>query len=130
MAISRASFENIPINLITAVPSVETFQNIKKKKYKLSKLENRYQNASLPNYEIIDLNNAKMEKQSLISNEVIEKVNIHLKKKDQILFFLNRRGFSPNVLCKKCYDTFSCPNCSINLVYHKIKGNLLSLIHI
>ena len=125
MAISRASFENIPVNLITAVPSVETFQNIKKKKYKLSKLENRYQNASLPNYEIIDLNNAKMEKQSWISNEIIEKVNIHLKKKDQILFFLNRRGFSPNVLCKKCYDTFSCPNCSINLVYHKIKGNLL-----
>ena len=74
MAISRASFENIPINLITAVPSVETFQNIKKKKYKLSKLENRYQNASLPNYEIIDLNNAKMEKQSWISNEIIEKL--------------------------------------------------------
>ena len=63
-----------------------------------------------------------MEKQSWISNEIIEKVNIHLKKKDQILFFLNRRGFSPNVLCKKCYDSFSCPNCSINLVYHKRKG--------
>ena len=122
MAISRASFENIPINLITAVPSVETFQNIKKKKYRLSKLENRYQNASLPNYEIINLNNTKMEKHSWISNEIIEKVNLHLKKKDQILFFLNRRGFSPNVLCKKCYNTFSCPNCSINLVYHKIKG--------
>ena len=72
MAISRASFENIPKNLITAVPSVETFQNIKKKKYKLSKLENRYQNASLPNYEIIVLNNVKMEKQSWISNEIIE----------------------------------------------------------
>ncbi len=125
MAISRASFENIPINLITAVPSVETFQNIKKKKYRLSKLENRYQNASLPNYEIIDLNNTKMEKHSWISNEIIEKVNVHLKKKDQILFFLNRRGFSPNVLCKKCYNTFSCPNCSINLVYHKRKENLL-----
>ena len=66
-----------------------------------------------------------MEKQSWISNEIIEKVNVHLKKKDQILFFLNRRGFSPNVLCKKCYNTFSCPNCSINLVYHKRKENLL-----
>ena len=48
-----------------------------------------------------------------LSNEIIEKVNVHLKKKDQILFFLNRRGFSPNVLCKKCYNTFSCPNCSV-----------------
>ena len=41
------------------------------------------------------------------------------------MFFLNRRGFSPNVLCKKCYNSFSCPNCSINLVYHKDKKNLL-----
>ncbi len=125
MAISRASFENIPINLITAVPSVETYQNIKKKKYSVSKLEKRYQNASLPNYEIINLNNVKLEKQSWISKEIIKKVNFHLEKKDQVLFFLNRRGFSPNVMCKKCFNSFSCPNCSINLVYHKNKKNLL-----
>ena len=125
MAIARASFENIPINLITAVPSVETYENIKKGKYGLSRLNQRYQNASLPNYEIINLNNSKLEKQSWLSNEIIKKVNFHLEKKDQVLFFLNRRGFSPHVLCNKCYTSFSCPNCSINLVYHKNKGNLL-----
>ena len=125
MAIARASFENIPINLITAVPSVETYENIKKGKYSLSRLNQRYQNASLPNYEIINLNNSKLEKQSWLSNEIIKKVNSHLEKKDQVLFFLNRRGFSPHVLCNKCYTSFSCPNCSINLVYHKNKGNLL-----
>ena len=125
MAISRASFENIPINLITAVPSVETYENIKKKKYNISKLEKRYLNASLPNYEIINLHEVKLEKQSWLSKEVIQKVNLHLAKNDQVLFFLNRRGFSPNVLCKKCFNSFSCPNCSINLVYHKNKNNLL-----
>ena len=125
MAIARASFENIPINLITSVPSVETYENIKKGKYGLSRLNQRYQNASLPNYEIINLNNSKLEKQSWLSNEIIKKVNFHLEKKDQVLFFLNRRGFSPHVLCNKCYTSFSCPNCSINLVYHKNKGNLL-----
>ncbi len=125
MAIARASFENIPINLITAVPSVETYENIKKGKYSLSRLNQRYQNASLPNYEIINLNNSKLEKQSWLSNEIVKKVNSHLEKKDQVLFFLNRRGFSPHVLCNKCYTSFSCPNCSINLVYHKNKGNLL-----
>jgi len=125
MAISRASFENIPINLITAVPSIETYDNIKKGKYSLSKLDQRYLNASLPNYEIINLNISKLESQSWISKETIEKVNLHLKKKDQILFFLNRRGFSPHVLCKKCFSSYSCPNCSINLVYHKTKQNLL-----
>ena len=125
MAISRASFENIPINLITSVPSVETYVNIKKKKYKISKITQRYKNASLPNYEIINLNDVKLENQSWISKEVIKKVNAHLEKKNQVLFFLNRRGFSPNVLCRKCYNSFSCPNCSINLVYHKNKKNLL-----
>jgi len=125
MAISRASFENIPINLITAVPSIETFENIQKGKYSLSRLNERYKNASLPNYEIIDLNQTKLEKQSWLSNKIVEKVNFHLDKKDQILFFLNRRGFSPHALCNKCFTSYSCPNCSINLVYHKNKNNLL-----
>ena len=125
MAIARASFENVPINLITAVPSVETFENIKNGKYNISKLKHRYKNASLPNYEIINLNNVKLDKQTWISNEIIKKIKFHLEKKDQVLFFLNRRGFSPNVLCKKCVNTYSCPNCSINLVYHKKKNKLL-----
>ncbi len=125
MAISRAYFENIPINLITAVPSIETFENIKKGKYSVSRLNQRYQNASFPNYEIINLNDAKLEKQSWLSNRIIEKVNFHLERNDQVLFFLNRRGFSPHVICKKCFNSYSCPNCSINLVYHKNKGNLL-----
>jgi primosomal protein N' (replication factor Y) (superfamily II helicase) len=125
MAISRASFENIPINLITAVPSIETYDNIKKGKYSTSKLDQRYLNASLPKYEIINLNNSKLGSQSWISKEIVEKVKFHLDKNDQVLFFLNRRGFSPHVLCKKCFTTYSCPNCSINLVYHKNKKNLL-----
>ena len=125
MAISRASFENIPVNLITAVPSIETFENIKKGKYEVSRLNKRYKNAALPNYEIINLNNTRLEKQSWLSEKIIEKVNLHLEKKDQVLFFLNRRGFSPNALCNKCYSSFSCPNCTINLVYHKNKNNLM-----
>ena len=125
MAISRASFENIPVNLITAVPSIETFENIKKGKYEVSRLSKRYKNAALPNYEIINLNNTRLEKQSWLSEKIIEKVNLHLEKKDQVLFFLNRRGFSPNALCNKCFSSFSCPNCTINLVYHKNKNNLI-----
>ena len=125
MAISRTSFENVPINLITAVPSIETYDNIKKGKYTISRLDKRFKNASMPNYEIINLNQTKLESQSWLSKEIIEKVNLHLEKKNQILFFLNRRGFSPYVLCKKCLINYSCPNCSINLVFHKYKKNLL-----
>ena len=125
MAISRASFENIPINLITAVPSIETFENIKKGKYSHSRLFKRYKDAKLPEHEIINLNKHKLASYSWIASKTIEKVKLHLNKKDQVLFFLNRRGFSPYVLCKKCLKVYSCPNCSINLVYHKNKKNLL-----
>ena len=125
MAISRAYFQKIPINLVTAVPSVETFENIKSNKYKISKIFKRFKDASLPNYEIIDLNKSKLINKSWISQDVIKKVKRHLDKNDQVLFFLNRRGFAPFVFCKICLKKYLCPNCSINLVYHKYKKDLL-----
>ena len=125
MAISRASFANIPINLVTAVPSVETFDNIKKGKFLHSRLYKRYLDANLPNHEIINLNTSNLKKNSWISDKTIEKVKDHLNKNDQVLFFVNRRGFAPYVLCKKCLKSHTCPNCSINLVYHKKKENLV-----
>ena len=121
MAIARAKFENIPINLISAVPSIETFQNIKNKKYSYSRLLKRHKNASLPNHEIINLREHKPPKKNFISPLTKEKVLNHLKKGDQVLFFINRRGYSPHVMCKNCLKVFSCLNCSINLVYHKKK---------
>ena len=125
MAIARANFENIPINLVSAVPSIETYSNIKRKKYSISRLTKRYKDANHPSFEIIDLKKNKLDKQSWIASETLIKVKDHLKKKDQVLFFMNRRGFAPYVLCKNCVKVYSCPNCSINLVFHKHKNTLL-----
>ena len=125
MAIARANSENIPINLVTAVPSIETYANIKNKKYSYSRLISRFQNANLPKHHIIDLNQNKLAKKTFISFKTLEKVKEHLDKGDQVLFFVNRRGFAPYVLCKKCLKVHTCPNCSINLVYHKKKENLI-----
>ena len=95
MAISRTSFENVPINLITAVPSIETYDNIKKGKYTISRLNERFKNASMPNYEIINLNQTKLVPQSWLSKEIIKKVNLHLeKKKSNTIFFKSQRIFS------------------------------------
>ena len=125
MAISRASFENIPINLVTAVPSIETYENVKKNKYSFSRLIKRYKNADHPIHEVIDLKKYKLGKKSWIASKTLEKVQYHLNKGDQVLFFLNRRGFSPFVFCKNCMNVYACKNCSINLVYHKNKNILL-----
>ena len=125
MAISRSKHENIPINLVTAVPSIETYENIKNKKYNYSRLLNRYKGANLPKHHVIDLYQSQLATKSSISLKTLEKVKDHLNKKDQVLFFINRRGFAPYVLCKKCLNVFTCPKCSINLVFHKSKKILL-----
>ena len=91
MAISRANFEKIPINLITSVPSIETYNNICKKKYRHTQLFNRYEQRPLPNTKIINLNLNKI-KNRHISNETVNLVKTYLNKGDQVLFFINRRG--------------------------------------
>ena len=125
MAITRASLENIPINLVTSIPSVETYNNIVNKKYYITKLKKRYKEASLPNIEIINLHSEVLNKGSWIANKTISKVNAYLKKGDQVLFFLNRRGYAPFVICKKCGYKFQCPNCAVNLNFHKKLNKLL-----
>ena len=125
MAITRASLENIPINLVTSIPSIETYNNIVNKKYHITKLTNRYKKASLPNIEIINLHSEVLNKNSWIANKTINKVNQYLDGGDQVLFFLNRRGYAPFVICKKCGYKFQCPNCAVNLNFHKKLNKLL-----
>ena len=125
MAITRASLENIPINLVTSIPSVETYNNIINKKYYTTRLLRRYKEAALPNIEIINLHSEVLNKNCWIANKTINKVNQYLKKGDQVMFFLNRRGYAPFVICKKCGYKFHCPNCDVNLNFHKKLNKLL-----
>ncbi len=120
MAISRASFEGIPIHLVTSVPSMETYNNIKKKKYRHFKIFKRFNNNPLPKSKIINLNLNKI-KNKFIAKETIQLVKEYLDKGDQVLFFINRRGFAPYLICKKCGYKHVCPNCSLYLTFHKIK---------
>ena len=125
MAIARASFENIPIHLVSAVPSLETFNNIKNKKYNHTKLANRYSESSLPEAKVINLQKVELKKDHFIPNETINIVNEYLKKNEQVLFFLNRRGYAPFLICKKCGFKHLCSNCSIYLTYHKSINKLI-----
>ncbi len=124
MAISRAQFENIPIHLITSVPSIETFKNIQTKKYRHIKILKRYENYPLPKSQIINLNINKI-KHKFIANETVTLVEKFLKKGDQVLFFINRRGFAPYLICKKCGNKQTCSNCSLYLTFHKLKNKAI-----
>ena len=121
MAISRANFENIPIHLVSSVPSLETYNNIQKKKYRHTKIKKRYDDHPLPDAKIINLNIDKIKKKH-IASESIELVKKFLKKNEQVLFFINRRGFAPYLICKKCGYKLTCSNCSLYLTFHKFKN--------
>jgi primosomal protein N' (replication factor Y) len=125
MAIARASIENIPIHLVSAVPSLETYNNIKTKKYNHTKLINRYSDFPLPEAKVINLEKASLKRDQFIADETLQLIEGFLKKKEQVLFFLNRRGYAPFLICKKCGFKHLCPNCSIYLTYHKLINKLI-----
>ena len=119
MAISRASIEDIPIILATSIPSLETYNNVKNKKYNSTKLKKRYKNFLLPSAEIVNLNLNKKNKNIWLDIKTLNLARKYLDSKQQVLFFLNRRGYAPFLICKKCGLKLVCPNCSIFLTFHK-----------
>ena len=119
MAISRASIENIPIILATSIPSLETYNNVKNKKYNSTKLKKRYKNFLLPSAEIVNLNLDKKNKNIWLDIKTLNLARKYLDSKQQVLFFLNRRGYAPFLICKKCGLKLVCPNCSVFLTFHK-----------
>lgn len=124
MAISRASFEKIPIHLITSIPSIETFNNIKNKKFRHFNILKRYNDYPLPKTKIINLNIKKI-KNCFISEETVELVKSFLNRNEQVLFFLNRRGYAPYLICRKCGYKQICSNCSMYLTFHKAKNKAI-----
>ena len=126
MAIARASFEKIPIHLVTS-PSIETFNNIQNNKFRHFKINKRYADYPLPKTKIVNLNLKKI-KNSYVSDESIKIVKKFLEKNEQVLFFLNRRGYAPYLICKNCGYKQICNNCSMYLTFHKIKIKLSAII--
>ena len=124
MAISRAYFEKIPIHLVTSIPSIETYNNIQNKKFRHVKITKRFNDYPLPKTKIVNLNISKI-KDKFISSETINYVNEFLNKKEQVLFFINRRGYAPCLICKKCGFKQICPNCSMYLTFHKKKNKAI-----
>ena len=125
MAIARASIEKIPIHLVSAVPSLETYNNVKIEKYEYTKLINRFSDFPLPEAKVINLEKASLKGDQFIADETLNLIEEFFKKKEQVLFFLNRRGYAPFLICKKCGFKHLCPNCSIYLTYHKLINRLI-----
>ena len=110
--------------MVSSIPSIETYRNILSKKYRHVKIEKRYDNFPLPETKIINLNFNKI-KNKFIAKETVSLVEEYLNKGNQVLFFINRRGFAPYLICKKCGYKLTCLNCSLYLTFHKIRNKAI-----
>ncbi|WP_333023983.1 replication restart helicase PriA [Wolbachia endosymbiont of Pentidionis agamae] len=121
MAIVLAKLENIPIILSSATPLLETIYNVKNGNYNHISLTKRFGGAELPQIKIVNMRNSKQ----WISHELFDEIKKTIEKTQQVMLFLNLRGYAQLVVCKKCGYKIHCPNCSIYLTYHKKKNALL-----
>jgi len=124
LAIVRAKIDKALVILSSATPSLETQNNINKKKYKHVFLPSQFSGIKLPPIELIDLQQNKLEKNKWISNKIYEELKSCLLKKEQALLFLNRRGYSPLSLCIECGHRYQCKQCTSWLVMHQVKKRL------
>lgn len=124
LAIKRGQIENIPVLLGSATPSFESFQRAMQGDYTLFKMTKRaVQDAHLPELELIDVSKDRVKGAALCA-QVKDEITKTLERKEQVLIFLNRRGYAPVVTCNSCGWVSTCPHCSTFAVYHKTTGNL------
>ncbi|OCG46144.1 primosomal protein N' [Gilliamella sp. Choc5-1] len=117
LAIIQAKFNNIPIVLGSATPSLETLNNAQNHKYHLLQLTERAGNAMLAKQSILDLRGLVLT--AGLSQPLIEQIKKHLSNNNQVMLFLNRRGFSPLLICHDCGWIAECPRCDKPYTLHQ-----------
>ena len=121
VAVMRAKMSNAAVVLGSATPSLESYFNAKKNKYTLVELPDRVEQRPLPEVEIVDIRQEFQEtgREQVISRKLAEEIQLRLDRKEQVMVLLNRRGYSPVVLCRTCGKKLECRNCAIALTHHK-----------
>ena len=114
---------NITLVLGSATPSVEEYYRAKNNEYELITIKERANKKPLPKIELVDMKNELMiGNKSMFSYKLQQEIETELNKNNQVILFLNRRGYGNFVSCRKCGYVFSCKNCDISLTYHKHKN--------
>ena len=118
-SIKRASLENARVVMGSATPSVEAYSQAMKGVYGLVRLNARYGSRPMPQVSIVDLREElKAGNRSVLSRELREKMKLRFEKKEQVILFLNRRGYAGFVSCRSCGHVMKCPHCDVSLSEH------------
>ncbi len=124
VAVIRARFEGVPVILASATPALESLQLAEAGVYRKIDLPGRFGGASLPDIDVIDLRKDPPERGRWLAPRLVEAMRQRLGRSEQVLLFLNRRGYAPLTLCRHCGYRFQCPNCSAWLVEHRLSRRL------
>ncbi|MEY5024565.1 MAG: primosomal protein [Verrucomicrobiota bacterium] len=119
LAVLRGSRERCVVLLGSATPSLESFYNVSEGKYELLRMTCRIDDKKLPYIRIVDMRMESKKTGSILSSRLMTAVEERLRKGEQTILFLNRRGFSTSVVCEKCGHVCECPNCSVALTFHR-----------
>lgn len=119
-AIARAKLEQASVVLGSATPSVEAMYRAKHGEYKLLELHNRSGNQEMAKVHVVDLRGELREgNRSILSRKLQQMIADRLQKKEQIMLFLNRRGYAGFISCRECGFVVKCPHCDVSLSYHR-----------
>ncbi|MFB1081163.1 primosomal protein N' [Jeotgalibacillus sp. JSM ZJ347] len=125
VAIERSMRHGCPVILGSATPSLESFARAKKGNYQLLELEYRMNQQDLPEVKIIDMREELREgNRSMFSRDLLLEIEKRIERKEQIVLFLNRRGYSSFIMCRDCGTVMQCPHCEVSLTYHRYKESM------
>ena len=130
VAVVRGSIEGCAVLLGSATPSLESFNNTRIGKYQLIELPERIDDRSMPLIRIVDMrqearNLSKSGGPAIISERLRTAVDGRLEKGEQVILFLNRRGFATSMTCPACGEACGCPHCSVSLTFHRREERLV-----
>ena len=127
VAVVRAKMADTTVVLGSATPSLESYFNAKRNKYSLVELPDRVEQRPLPEVEIIDMRQEFQEtgQDQVISRKLTAEIKERFERNEQVMVLLNRRGYSPVVLCRTCGKTLECQNCAIALTHHKREHKMI-----
>lgn len=126
VAVMRGHFEKAVVLLGSATPSLESFHNCSLGKFHLARMPDRIDSRRLPSVRIVDMRVEMLRQKglSVFSQPLKEAIHHRLERGEQVILYLNRRGYASALICKKCGHVSMCPECSVSLSYHRQIGRL------
>jgi primosomal protein N' (replication factor Y) (superfamily II helicase) len=127
VAVIRAKLSSAAVVLASATPSLESYHNARSGKYSLLELPKRVEQRPLPQVEIVDMRTEFQDtgEERIFARQLSAEIRERLERGEQAIILLNRRGYSPVVMCRACGETVQCRNCAIALTFHKGSNSLV-----